>query len=208
ADRGDRFAVPHDEAVVLDRAVEIRERLAFARVREAENPRADRRETFVVRRDELRLGIELPDRERVSLAPLEDENVGGRDPGRDGLGAERDAGRASAHDDEVEEASVFAHGPHVSRTTVAPHPPRSGVASSNDVTSEDRSSVVLTIARPTPLPRPWIRRTSRKPFAGAAGTCAATPEAVSPGRKGWRSRTPSMGIATRPSSPSGCIWTV
>ncbi len=83
---------------------------------------------------------------------------------------------------------------------MAPQPPRSGVASPKERTCGERASVFLTISRCTPMPRPWTRRTSEKPFAAASATYSSTTEAVSEGRKGWRSSASSIGIATASSS--------
>src|SRR5512140_86592 len=157
ANRAHGLPVVHGEAVVLDRAVEIGQRLALARIREAEDSRADGREALVVRRDELRVGVELADGEGVRFSSLQDEEARGRDSRRDGFSSERDARRPGADDDEVEKAGVFVHrlsSGGRSRATVAPQPPLSGVASENDATKGDRASAFLTIVRWTPIPRP------------------------------------------------------
>ena len=49
------------------------------------------------------------------------------------------------------------------RTTVAPHPPRVGGASSNPATPGQSARIRRTSARWTPRPRPWTMRTSTEP---------------------------------------------
>ena len=63
-------------------------------------------------------------------------------------------------------------------------------------TDAERARAERTISRWTPMPRPWISRTSPKPRAAAAATYSATTDAVSPGRNGWRSRASSIGTST------------
>src|SRR6266581_5660867 len=53
--------------------------------------------------------------------------------------------------------------PPPSQTIVAPHPPRSGGASAKRSTSGLAASTSWTRRRCTPRPRPWTKRTSRKP---------------------------------------------
>src|SRR5439155_1393223 len=57
---------------------------------------------------------------------------------------------------------------------VAPKPPRSGGASANAATSGWCASSDWTIPRWTPIPRPWINRTSVKPRAWAASRYSET----------------------------------
>src|SRR5688572_32148020 len=47
--------------------------------------------------------------------------------------------------------------------------------------------------RCTPLPRPWIRRISRKPAPWAAFTYSSTTDLISRGSKACRSSVPSIG---------------
>ena len=57
-----------------------------------------------------------------------------------------------------------------------------------------------TIARCTPMPRPWISRTSVKPRAWAAFRYSSTTEGMSRGAKACRSRASSIGMRTGSSS--------
>src|SRR5688572_3788906 len=47
--------------------------------------------------------------------------------------------------------------------------------------------------RCTPLPRPWISRTSRRPVSCAALMYSSTTDGISPGAKVWRSMCASIG---------------
>src|SRR5688572_290836 len=84
----------------------------------------------------------------------------------------------------------------LSCTTVAPNPPRSGGASANEATSGCFESAAWTIRRWTPIPRPWISRTSAKPWACASFTYSSTTDATSRGANAWRSSASSIGIRT------------
>src|SRR6185295_11766393 len=53
-----------------------------------------------------------------------------------------------------------------------------------------------TFARCTPMPRPWISRTSVKPRAWAALRYSSTTERMSSGRNEWRSSASSIGSWT------------
>jgi hypothetical protein len=79
-------------------------------------------------------------------------------------------------------------------TIVAPQPPRSGGASVWATTKGWRARSVRTEARWTPVPRPWINRTSRKPCPWAACRYSSTTERTSAGAKACRSSASSMGI--------------
>src|SRR5712691_4184324 len=55
-------------------------------------------------------------------------------------------------------------------------------------------------SRCTPTPRPWMSRTCRNPRARASVRYSSAASRTSAARKGWRSRTSSMGISCRSSS--------
>ena len=70
-----------------------------------------------------------------------------------------------------------AHDGQISRfrtTSVAPHPPRSGGASAKPTTLGCRASSARTASRCTPIPLPWMIRTSRNPASWAASRYDAT----------------------------------
>lgn len=67
-------------------------------------------------------------------------------------------------------------------------------SSENCNTSGWRSSACCTMARWTPMPRPWMSRTSRNPAVCAAVTYSSTTDGMSRGANEWRSSVPSMGI--------------
>jgi hypothetical protein len=68
------------------------------------------------------------------------------------------------------------------------------------------SRAPCTMARWTPLPRPWMRRTSVNPASWAAFTYSATTEGMSLGWNAWRSNEDSMG--TRWATSSGYARTL
>src|SRR3990170_4495333 len=82
-------------------------------------------------------------------------------------------------------------------------------SSQNSTTCGCRSSAAWTLARCTPRPRPWTRRTSRRPAAAAASRYSLTTEGMSAGAKLWRSISSSIGtlgtLGTLTGSSSGTI---
>ncbi len=92
-------------------------------------------------------------------------------------------------------------GQRFNRTIVAPHPPRSDGASAKAATSGWCASSDWTIPRWTPIPRPWINRTSVKPRAWAASRYSETTDGMSRGANACRSSASSIGTRTG-SSPA------
>jgi len=97
-----------------------------------------------------------------------------------------------------------------STTHVAPQPPAVAGASWKVRTRGSRASSARMLSRWTPIPRPWIRRSSRRPAAAAASRAASTTSRTSPGRKPWRSttspssRTTMRSASGRSSGSSSC----
>src|SRR2546422_5960952 len=85
-------------------------------------------------------------------------------------------------------------------TPVAPRRPRAWGGEDKPANSGCARRRTGTIARCTPMPRPWISRTSRKPRACAARRYSSTTEGTSRGRKECRSSASSIGRRTGSSS--------